>query len=82
MRACIREVAAFSGADQATGRGLPFLEALLGLRQFHDVIGGVFEGEQLATAGKWNRIIEFARPTRHWLNGQRRIPSGAWAAVI
>jgi hypothetical protein len=59
------EVPALGGADQATNRGLPFLEVLLGLRRFQDVIGGVFEREQLATAAKWNRIIEFARPVSH-----------------
>jgi len=33
---------ALGGADQATRCGRSFLEVLLGLRQFHDVIGGVF----------------------------------------
>jgi hypothetical protein len=36
---------------QATDRGLPFLEVLLGLREFLDVFGGVLERDELAIAG-------------------------------
>ena len=36
------------GVDQATDRGLPFLEVLLGLRQFLDVIGSIAQSQQLA----------------------------------
>jgi hypothetical protein len=45
-----QEVATFSGADQATDRGLPFLGVLLSLRQFHDVIGGVLQRDKLPPA--------------------------------
>ena len=58
-----QEVAAFGGADQAGGRCLPFHEPLLGLRQLHDVVGGVLEGDELATAGQRYRILELSRPT-------------------
>jgi hypothetical protein len=38
--------------DQEQGfyRGPPFLEILFGLGQFHDVGGGIFESDELATA--------------------------------
>ena len=36
------------GVDQATDRGLPFLEVLLCLRQFLDVIGSIAQSQQLA----------------------------------
>jgi hypothetical protein len=42
------EVATFGGSDQATDGGLPFLEILLGLRQFHDLGGGIAQSQQLA----------------------------------
>jgi hypothetical protein len=74
-----QEVAAFGGADQATNCGLPFRKILLSLRQLHDVGGGILEGNDLATAGKRNRIVEGAFPVRLWPDGQRRIPSVAWA---
>jgi hypothetical protein len=44
-----QEVAAFRGADQATDRGLPFLEILLGFGQLHDAGGGILERDELAT---------------------------------
>ena len=71
------EVPALGGADQAAGRGLPFLKILFSLRQFHDVTGGVLEGNELASAGKRNRIIEGPLPVRFWPDGQRQIPSTA-----
>jgi hypothetical protein len=71
------EVAAFRGADQAGHRRLPFLESLLGLRQFHDVVGGILERDELATAGQRYRIVEGPLPARFWPDGQRRIPSTA-----
>jgi hypothetical protein len=58
------EVPALRGADRATDRGLPFLEVLLGLREFLDVFGGVLERDELAT-GQGNRFVEFARPVSH-----------------
>ena len=42
------EVATFGGADQAADFGLPFLKVLIGLRQFHDVVGGIAQSQQLA----------------------------------
>jgi hypothetical protein len=46
-----QEVATFSGADQATDRGLPLIEALLCLWQFHDVVGGILQRGELAAPG-------------------------------
>ncbi len=64
--ACMHQkVAAFGGADQAAGRGLPFLEILLSLRQLHDVAGGVLKRDELAAAGQRYRIVECARPVSH-----------------
>ena len=42
------EFATFGGTDQATDGGLPFLKVLIGLRQFHDVVGGIAQSQQLA----------------------------------
>ena len=42
------EVPALGGADQALNGGLPFVELLLDLRQFHDVVGGIAQSQQLA----------------------------------
>jgi hypothetical protein len=39
------EVSALGGADQATDGRLPFFKILLNLRQLHDVVGGVFDGD-------------------------------------
>ncbi len=39
-------------------RGLPVFMVLLGLRQLHDVVGGVFEGDELASARQRDRIVE------------------------
>jgi hypothetical protein len=42
---------------------LPFLEILLGLRQFHDVVGGIAQSQQLAPTRWQDRIIEEASPS-------------------
>ncbi len=39
-----------------------FCRALLGLRQLHDVIGGVFERDKLATARQRYRVFELTFP--------------------
>ena len=57
-----QEVAAFSGADQATGCGLPFRKMLLSLRQLHDVSGSILKRDEMATAGQWYRIIKRSLP--------------------
>ncbi len=46
-----QKVAALGGADQATDRGLPLVELLVGLRKLHDVSAGVLEGDELAPSG-------------------------------
>jgi hypothetical protein len=68
--------------EQGFDGGLPVLEQLLGLRKLRDVSAGILKGDELATAGKWNRIGERSFPARLWPNAQRRIPSEAWAAVM
>ena len=48
--------------EQGFDRGLPFLEILLSLRQFHDVVGGVAQSYQLAPTRQQDGIIERAGP--------------------
>ena len=59
--------------QQGFYRGLPLLEILLGLGKLLDILGGVLEGDDLATAGQGNRIIEQPLPT------VRRFQQGATA---
>jgi hypothetical protein len=62
MRACItKSRSSAAPIRQATAR-LPFRKILLGLRQLHDVGGGVLERDELATAGEENRIVEWPFP--------------------
>jgi hypothetical protein len=58
--------------DQRLDRGLPLRCIVLALRQFSEVVGGVTQGDELATAGQGDEIIAFraffrdaarARPT-------------------
>jgi hypothetical protein len=56
------EVAAFGSADQATDRGLPFIEVLLGLWQIHDVVSSVLERNELAAVGEGDRVLEWSFP--------------------
>ena len=56
------EVAAFSGTDQTTNRGLPFLELLLSLRQARDVVAGIAQSHKLAPTRERDGIIEGASP--------------------
>ncbi len=50
--------------DQKQGpdRILPFLDLLFGLRQLLDISGGILEGDELATAGQRDRIVEWPVP--------------------
>jgi hypothetical protein len=41
---------------KASIAGLPLRSLMLGLRKLHDVIAGVLEGDELATAGQRDRI--------------------------
>jgi hypothetical protein len=50
------------GVDQATDSGLPFLEVLLGLRQFLDVIGSIAQSQQLAPSSTGSARLR-AKPT-------------------
>jgi len=49
---------AFCCTDQAMDRGLPSFMVLPGLRQLHDVVGGVLERDELASARQRDRIVE------------------------
>jgi hypothetical protein len=49
--------------DQGFHRRLPFLGFVLGLRQLRDVLAGNLKGDELATAGKRDRIVERPFPT-------------------
>jgi hypothetical protein len=69
--------ATFCGHHQGLGRSLPFRELLLGLRQLHDVVGSVFEGEELAAAGQIDRIFEQPFPPC-WRLMQRGQPGGSF----
>jgi hypothetical protein len=46
--------------EQGFDSGLPFLEILLSLRQFHGVVGGVAQRHQLAPARQQDGIIQSA----------------------
>ena len=48
--------------EQRFYRGLPLLEILLGLGKLLDIVRGVLEGDELATAGQGSGIVERARP--------------------
>ncbi len=56
-------------------RGLPLLEILLGLGKLLDIVRGVLEGDELATAGQGNGIVERPGPVRRHdvtMTAQRR----------
>ena len=53
-----QEVPALSGFDQDLAGGLPPFKILLGLRQLHDLVGSIFQRDQLALAGQIDRIVE------------------------
>jgi len=57
--------AIFRRHDQRFGGRLPFVEVLFALRQFHDVGGGLREGEHLAAVGQFDWILETAGPVNH-----------------
>jgi hypothetical protein len=69
------EVPAIGRADQASDCGLPFLKILLSLRQLHDVSGGIFESDKLATAEQGNRVIEWPFPARCFTRSDARAPA-------
>ena len=48
--------------EQGFDRGLPLLEMLLGLRQFHDVVGGIAQSHELAPTRQLDWIIERTGP--------------------
>ena len=54
--------AALGRHDQGFYRSLPLLEILLGLGKLLDIVRGVLECNELATAGQGNAIVEGAGP--------------------
>jgi len=57
-----QEVAALGGADQATDRGLPLVELLIGHRKLVDVNASIQQGDELATARQRYRIVKRSFP--------------------
>ena len=55
----------FDDQEQRFDRGLPLIEILFGLGKLLDIVRSVLEGDELAAAGKGNRIVEGARPISH-----------------
>jgi hypothetical protein len=51
----------FDDQEQGFYRGLPLLEMLFCLGKLLDIVGGVLEGDELATAGQGNGIVEGRR---------------------
>jgi hypothetical protein len=51
--------------EQGFYRCLPLLEILLGLGKLLDKFGGALEGDELATTGQGNGVVEGARPISH-----------------
>ena len=52
----------FDDQEQGFYRGLPLLEILLSLGKLLDIGRGILEGDEMATAGQGNRIVEGAGP--------------------
>jgi hypothetical protein len=52
----------FLESAQGFDRGLPLLDQLLGLWKLGDVSASVFEGDELATVGKGDRIVKRSFP--------------------
>src|SRR5882724_2485623 len=63
MGRAVKRAALLPDQEQGFYRGLPLLEILLGLGKLLDIVGGVFEGGELATAGQGNGIVERPFPT-------------------
>jgi len=60
--------------EQGFDRGLPLIDVLLSFGKLLNIVRGVLEGDELATTGQRNRIIEGAGPVSHDAarTGQRR----------
>ena len=55
--------------EQGFNRGLPLVEQLLGLGELLDVFRGVLQGNDLATVGQRDPVVETALPpARHQAN--------------
>ena len=70
----MKEAMSLCTQEQGFYRGLPLLKILLSLGKLLDVVRGVLEGNELATAWQGNGIVEGARPISHDAarTGQRR----------
>jgi hypothetical protein len=54
---------AFGDEDQDFNGSLPLLDLLFGLGQLLDISGGILEGDELATLGQRDRIVEAPLPS-------------------
>jgi hypothetical protein len=59
--------------SKASTAACPFLEILLSLRQFHDVVGGIAQSYQLAPTRQQDGIIERAGPSGSGLGSCDRL---------
>ena len=48
--------------EQRLRCGLPFLKFLFGFGQLHDVVGGIFQRDELTTTGQVDRVFERSLP--------------------
>jgi hypothetical protein len=69
-----RAAVAFGDQDQRFDRNLPFLELLFGLWQLLDISGCVLEGDELATLGQRDRIVEWPVPALGYVTRRDRSP--------
>jgi hypothetical protein len=58
-----RRAAKLHHKQQAFHCRLPFRGIMFGLRKLRDVVAGLLERDELAPAGKRDRIVELLRPT-------------------
>jgi hypothetical protein len=67
-----RRAVAFRDQDQGLHCGLPFGAGVLGLRELGDIIAGILERDELATARQQDRVFERTFPAlaaiRIWTN--------------
>jgi hypothetical protein len=72
MRAIMVGPLSSTTRSRASTAGLPLLEILLGLGKLPDRVRGVLEGDELATAGQGNGIVERPFPARCFTQGDAR----------
>src|SRR5882762_8215169 len=72
--------AALGHHEQGFYRGLPLLEILLGLGKLLDIVRGVLEGDDLATAEQGNGIVERPFPTLREFSPSHAVTASSPAA--